>query len=326
MTAERRVRALVAAANRVARDESVVAALVGPLSRAGVELALREHLELTPTDGEIAQLLANAPPETERATVILASNVFVGALRAAAVAAASAPHVELRPSRREPTFAEALVTAVGEDWLTLSSARELRTTRGAVHVYGRERTVQVVKAAVPADVAIYVHGPGFSAAYVDGDPIEAARLVAADVVPFDQRGCLSPRVTFVDGDATAFAQALDRELARAIPRGALEDEERAAWRRYLDTWTVAGATVHAGAAHAVVLAGAFSLAPVGRAMHVVPSTRAAMLETLTPCADRLVALAGTPSPFAHVRQAPLGRLQKPPFDGPVDLRALAPRH
>ncbi len=334
--AETRVRLLVAAANQIATDEALIAALTaeGPLSRGGVVLALRSHLELDPSDAEIAALLATRLPAVPEATVILAANVFVAALRALAVAAASAERVRVRPSRRNPRFATALVhaaRALGADWISVHTTRDPSTIRGAVHVYGRADTVTAVQAAVAPDVTVYAHGPGFSVASVDTD--DAAPLVARDMVPFDQRGCLSPRITYVLGTERArrFAAELARELASSrVPRGALDAAEHAEWTRYVDTWTMAAHDLHGGADHVVVVTDGtapFALAPVGRAMHVIAIDSRAQLElALLPFASQLVAVAGaaplTARAFAHVRHAALGCLQRPPFDGPVDLRAV----
>jgi hypothetical protein len=334
MNAQARVRLLVHAANRVAHDPEAIDALTahGPLSRGGVELALREHLELTPSDAEIAQLLAAAPSHTEHTTVILAANVFVGALRALAVAAASSAHVHVRPSRRDPLFATALVQAartLGAEWISLHTARDLKDVRGAVHVYGRADTVAAVRAGVGPEIAVYAHGPGFSVAWVDTD--DAAPLLARDIVPFDQRGCLSPRVTYVLGEerARSFAASLSRELGSSpVPRGALDEAEKAEWTRYVDTWAMAALDLHEGSEHVVVVTDAaapFALAPVGRAMHVVVLEAAEQLAIpLTPFESQLVAIAGAPESLrlARVRRCALGHLQRPPFDGPVDLRAL----
>ncbi len=338
MSAEARVRLLVHAANLVANDAHIVDALAaqGPLSRAGVELALREHLELSPSDQEIAQLVATPFPRTAHTTVVLAANVFVAALRALAVAAVSADRVHVRPSTRDPEFASALVhtaRALGADWLAL--ATNLRDVRGAVHVYGRSETIASIRAAVGPDVVVYAHGPGFSLAWVDSgdDPREAAALVARDMIPFDQRGCLSPRVVSVEGQALAreLTAALHAALAACpIPRGTLDASEKAAWNRYLDTCTMAGLEIHEGAEHVVVFArDHVTLAPIGRAMHVVALESAHELaEVLWPTRAQTVAVAATSlelptRAFVHVRRCALGELQRPRFDGPVDLRVLA---
>lgn len=332
-----RLELLYAAADALRGDAALRDALCAHsgLSRAGVELALREHLE---HDLAEAQRSLRSLPHTDETTVILAANVFVAAFRALVVAAISADRVYVRSSRREPVFAAALVHCArerGASWLELDPRRELTQMRGAVHVYGRDETVQAVRAAIPPGVTLYAHGPGFSAVWIAaGDPLDVA-AVARDVIPFDQRGCLSPRLVCVEGleRATQFAAALHDELAEAerrVPRGRLDDAERIEWARYVATWTMAADAVHEADAHVVVLATAdapAAIAPIGRAMHVVavPDAKVAgaLLQRVAP---QLVAVASAgelPVRLPHVRRAALGRLQRPPMDGPVDLRVIA---
>lgn len=336
-----RIALLYAAADRLRHDAALIAPLRActGLSDAGVRLALERHLERD-VDEARSGLAHSRFARTNEATVILSANVFVAAFRAILVAATSADLVRVRASRREPVFAAALIRAaheLGADWLQLDADRELHTLRDVVHVYGRAETVQAVQNGVPRDVTVYAHGPGFSAVWLSPDAAlePAAVLVADDMVPFDQRGCLSPRLTFVEeeGRALTFAAALHAELERreaSVPRGQLDEHERAEWHRYAATWTMAGQAVHETKRHLVVVAAAEAppaIAPIGRAMHVVAAPSAAYVgAALARVSSRLVALASdAPArlpPLQHVRLARLGQLQRPPMDGPVDLRVV----
>src|SRR5947208_1856994 len=102
------VRSVLAAAAKVARDPAIVAPLAAStgLSREGVELALARHVETSATDEDIASLLAYAG-RTSHVHVVLSANVFVAAVRALAIAIAAGERVTVKPSRREPVFAEA---------------------------------------------------------------------------------------------------------------------------------------------------------------------------------------------------------------------------
>src|SRR5690242_6220298 len=107
----RDVRALVVAARAVAhRRAAFVPSIVEStgLSAAGVELAFTRHLELDPTDEELRALVERAG-DAPAVAVILSANVFIGALRAVALARAASEDVVVRPSRRDPAFARALV-------------------------------------------------------------------------------------------------------------------------------------------------------------------------------------------------------------------------
>lgn len=315
-----RVEAVIAAARRVAADPSLVPALVAStgLSREGVELALAKHLELAPTDAELTQLLARTA-EVTAVTVILSANVFVGALRALAIAAAAAPRVTVRPSRREALFATRLVAALPGMQLAPDLAVE-DVGEGELHVYGRDETIADVRAR--AQVPVRGHGAGMGVAWVT-TPDGAARL-ADDVVAFDQRGCLSPRVAFVQGDAAACARALHEALAASpVPRGALLPAERAEAERWRATMTYAGELL-GGPGHAIAL-GPLVVPPPGRHVQLVPVKDHDEAVALLAPLRRFVTTLGTDDdarlapPWARV--ARLGAMQRPPLDGPVDLRS-----
>lgn len=328
-----------AAADVVAGRAFLAPAIVDStgLSPEGVELALTRHVEVDATDDDLSRLVDAAGDEPE-VRVILAANVFVGALRAIALARAAAPRVIVRPSRRDPTFARALVSAAEDPGVTLVDDLDpSEADRGALHVYGRDETIADVRAR--ARVRVVAHASGMGAALVEaGDDLSrAAGLLADDVVPFDQRGCLSPRVALVEGDddrARAFADALHEALeayADRVPRGPLSGDDRAASGRYVATMTYASSAL-VGRQHAVGV-GPFGaplvLPPPHRHVHVAPFRDAAhAVALLAPLAKGLITLGALDTSAAraiapsHARVAPLGAMQRPPLDGPVDLRAV----
>lgn len=320
------LRRIVDAAKEIAADPALVGKLVlaTGLSEAGVRLALDQHLEVDATDAELEALRAKVSPAS-RVHVILSANVFVGALRALVLARAAATQVTVRPSRREPVFATALVEALADPAVTLS---EREPDEGELHVYGRDETIAAIRART--SLVVRAHGAGMGVAYVPADadlPATAAR-VAADVVPFDQRGCLSPRIVFVEGDPEALADALAEALAareRDVPRGALTGAERAELERWADSVAFAG-TLRRGPAWAVAVAEVPALPPPGRHVLVLPWRGARSLEPMA----RYVVAVGAPTAEAarriappHARVSRLGEMQKPRLDGPVDLRDLA---
>jgi hypothetical protein len=296
------------------------------LSREGVELALARHLETSATDEELASLVRRAG-HAESVLVILSANVFVAALRAIAVARAASERVVVRPSRREPVFARALVRALASPSVTIDEAAD-PSAFAEVHVYGRDETIARVRAAA-GSARVHGHGAGMGVAFVGAPTGEAAEALAADVVPFDQRGCLSPRVALVAGDAGAFARALHSALAawRAkVPRGAIGPEEAAEAARYAATVAYAGELLEAHD-HTIGVAGTLLVPPPGRCVHVarVASAEAARA-LLAPIAKYVVTLGAANAREAsliappHARPARLGEMQRPPLDGPVDLR------
>lgn len=335
------VRAVVAAARAVAdRRGALTAAMVAStgLSAAGVELALTRHLELDASDAELRRLVAHAG-EAPRVAVILSANVFVGALRAIAIARAASADVVVRPSRRDPIFARALVEAASDPAIRFDEALDVAAVEeGEVHVYGHDATIARVRARLRPNVRLVGHGSGMGVAWITrgADVAAAARALATDVIAFDQRGCLSPRVALVEerraGRAETFAEALHEELERLgidVPRGPLPPEERAASDRYVATMTYAARAL-VGTQHAIGIAppGAPMVpCPAYRHVHVAScATEADMRALLGPLARSIVAFGSDDEARARrlaprwARVSALGQMQRPRLDGPVDLR------
>ena len=319
------LRRILEVAREVAAEPALVPKLVAStgLSEAGVRLALAEHLEVDATDAELEALRATVTPAS-RVHVVLSANVFVGALRALVLARAASPHVTVRPSRRDPAFATALVDALADPDITLSDAEP---TEGELHVYGRDETIEAFRART--SLVVRGHGAGMGIAYVPAasDLRVSAERVAADVVPFDQRGCLSPRIVFVEGEPEAFADALAEALAAReliVPRGSLTPAERAELERWADSVAFAG-TLRRGPSWAVAVAGSSALPPPGRHVLVTPWAGERTLDRIA----RHVVAVGAPTldaarlvAPAHARVSLLGQMQKPRLDGPVDRRYL----
>lgn len=315
----------------------ILPAAVG-LSSQNVELCLSECLEIAPAEAELRELCRNVPL-APAAHVLLSANVFVGAHRAIAVALAASERVYVRPSRREPQMARLL----HEAGAPIHIVDALRPEPGDhVWAYGSDETLLELRDTLPDGVTLHAHGSGFGVALIQAASraeLEAAALaLARDVVPFDQRGCLSPRVAFVLRDAAAardFAEALSESLAsftERVPRGPLSEEERAAERRYRDLATYSGESF-AGRDYAVSVreeepGEALLIPPIGRNVHVVSTADwTARLEMLG-ASLTAVGVAGPEAlrervsacmPAARVSE--LGRMQRPPLDGPVDRRA-----
>ncbi len=238
--------------DRFGQEVRAALAATSGLSAEGIELALAEHLETHPTSAHLDALLA-AAGTAPRCHVVLAANVCTAALRALAVAVATAPTVFVRPSRRDPGLAVLLVRALGAE-PAFAAAGGVITGVDAMapapgdelHIHGSDATVRELTASSAPGVVVRGHGTGLGVAVIGaGDPVEAtAAAVARDVVPFDQRGCLSPRVVLVEGDsahAAAFARALHlalADLSTRVPRGPLDPATSAEIALYR-------ATVHA---------------------------------------------------------------------------------
>lgn len=319
------------------------------LSPQGVALGLSEHVETTASDEELDRLLAWAG-EAPRVHVVLSANVFVAAVRAIALAVAAAPEVLVKPSRREPIVAALLARALceaggprggtrGRGGQRIEIVESLVARDGDhVHAYGSDASLRAIRAALPPGVRLRAHGTGFGVAVIDAgsDPERAADELAADVVPFDQRGCLSPRIALVAarGDPLRLAAALGTALARRgerVPRGALDADERTAAAMWRDTLAMTG-ELFEGESYAVGFdpaPRALTLPPTGRHVHVAVVDPLRVEALLAPLAGAITTVGrAIDGPLARAvgslapraRAAVLGRMQKPPLDGPVDRR------
>lgn len=311
------------------------------LSREGVELALAHHLETGASESELASFIRSAK-QAPRASVVLSANVCTSALRAIAFGLATAPRVFVKPSRRDPVLAE-LVTA------EFSSLTRVTDTESALaplepgdelHVYGHDATVAALaREASSRGLVFRGHGAGFGVALVarSADLEKAAAALARDLVPFDGRGCLSPRLALVEGDgarACEFARFVHAELSRwgtRVPRGALTTPEREELVLYRRAQELIG-QVAEGEHHLVACdpePQLLSPAPPHRAVGVAPIHAEVLAELLGPWSSFIttLGLAGSTELLEglallapHARRSELGSMQTPPFDGPVDLR------
>ncbi len=350
-----RVRAVVAIGKRVSDPRDPLGRRArteltdsSHLSREGVELALRNHLETDPSDDELSTLLERTRVAT-RCHVVLSAQVCVGALRALALGVASSRRVFVKPSRRDPVLARLFVRELRASGSFVSAGGEVHETSSLevtagdlVHAYGSDATLASLRASIPEGVELSGHGSGFGLAVVEprDDLVAAATQLSEDVAPFDQRGCLSPRLALVGGDVTRarrFAGELDLALARIareIPLGRLDADEVAERARYVEIMRATG-EAFVGPSNVVGFdpdPEALWLGPACRVVHVVPMALESLQRLLSPLAPHVTSLgfAAEAGPLlgasrlvcAGARIAPLGRMQRPPLDGPVDLREV----
>lgn len=313
------------------------------LSPEGIELALAEHLETTASVEDRRSLRAWCEP-SDRCIVVLSAHVCVAALRAIALAIESAPRVFVRASRRDPVLATILVRELAARGVAISMIQDVTEIARAgdqVHAYGSSAALAAIHAALPPEVRFRAHGPGMGVAVIgpDADLEPAAESLARDIVPFDQRGCLSPRVAFIEGEerGIAFAEALHRALTSAaerVPPSALDASTRAELSRFRATIQAVAVAHHGQSDHMVALVSGLSdlpIPPSARSLllvHVGPGELAVHLKRLS----RWLTTAGTSDEFAassvanalHPARKPritqLGLMQRPPLDGPVDRR------
>ena len=179
-----------------------------------------------------ARVTARHAGTASRVTVILSANVFVAALRAIAIARAAAPEVVVRPSRRDPTRARA---RLGRGGTRHRHRRELSTSPCSIAARSTSTgATTIADLRAKATIPVRGHGSGMGIAWIfAADLAAAARDLADDVVVFDQRGCLSPRIALVEGDdaypnSAIYPRGSSKRLEGIVRRGAVPVEERAA--------------------------------------------------------------------------------------------------
>lgn len=317
------------------------------LSQEGVSLALSSYLETEPSEADLDALLGHVG-DAPRTHVVLSANVCTAPLRAIALAVATSPRVLLRPSRRDPVLAELFVAALAADraFAALGGSVELVSEIAPepgdeAHLYGADASIAAIEARFAPGVLVRGHGTGLGLALVSSSASldEAALRIAEDTVVFDQRGCLSPRFVLVEGEpegAVRLGLALDAaltEAAKRVPRGALDDAMKAEIAMYGASMQALGRFVerpsHAIGVDEDPCPRALVLAPPARLVHVA-SARLGDAQRLVEYWARFVTVLGKSDassfceaiasrlPFA--RHVGLGAMQRPPLDGPVDLR------
>lgn len=295
---------------------------------------------------------------------ILAGNLAGAAAVPLALGLTVKSSVLLKAASGDRVFPELFVRSVADTdpelgacaaavyWRGGDAASEKRAFAAAelVVASGSDASVDALRARCPA--RFIGHGHRASVAVIGreilADPTRAtaaADALALDISVWDQRGCLSPHVCFIEGQfedaqrfGTAVAAALDAWATR-LPPGTLTLDERAAVRRFRDETEWLGlsgrpATLFASrdsADWSVAIEGeaAFRPTPLCRSLRVCPVASLEELPTiLAPVAHVLAAagiavdgermprlqriLAGARVPWTPA----LGRMQRPPLEWP----------
>jgi hypothetical protein len=227
-----------------------------------VEWGLRTTLDtLKPASLRAVASAASADGRTPISflSVVLAGNLFTASVRPIMVPLLLGVPVLAKVASRDRLFPTMLREALRRADPDLGSALELVSFPGgdskleavfveaatAIAVFGSDDTVSAVRRRHP-ERAVIEHGHGVSAAYCGREALcadqtdETIRALALDVCAYDQRGCLSPQVIYVDANTDAcerFAKRLARDglepFETVLPRGPLPPEVGAAqaqWR------------------------------------------------------------------------------------------------
>jgi hypothetical protein len=291
--------------------------------------------------------------------VVLAGNVFTAAARALAVPLLFGVPVVAKTASDDAAFVRGLHAALSQvdpelgrafSYFELGSEDEIRTQllfeqADIVSVFGGDDTLNTIRGQLSATVSFVGHGHGLGAAFVDRGALcdesrarAAASQLALDVAAYDQRGCMSPLVTWVTEGQPVSGQDFARyvfealsQLAQQLPRGPLPTASASAQLSFRGIAALRG-TVFEGEGHAVTYEGRAPLriAPGYRNLQVLDvAGREALADKLAPLGVHLkcLGIAGVDEPDALVRDLParvaprvcaLGSMQTPKLDALQD--------
>ncbi len=331
--------ALATAAVRWRTDPALAAALPAAAGLSPAMVAAVLPLAAEPLDADAMAALVEdelgagaadggAPDGPALVVQILASNVPALAVPAIALACLAGVATVVKSGRADPLSAPAFhralaavdpalaATVVPADWRGGDRRVEDAVLARAdlVVASGHDATLAALAARTHAPLVAYGTRTSLAAVGRDAPPAAAAHL-ALDAALYDQRGCLSPREVWVEGDADGFAARLTaalRGLAADLPPGPAGLTERAAERIAADEAEWRGARVVAAGGRALVV-------------HAIDSL-AALASRLAPGTVECVGVAGARLDAATLRRAgvarlcPLGRMQRPRLSWPRGQR------
>jgi len=362
--------------SELAREARGVLASGSGLSEPMVAWALESAL--APLTFEALCALERSPPAPHASAVrarpgrlcvvVLAGNVVTGAARAVGLPLLFGWPVLAKASSGDDALARLLEAALaesdpelGDAYRVVSYPAEQQTLNAAlfeqadaVAVYGSDRTVNDIRAQLSATVGFIPHGHGLGAAFVARGALLsretaqlAARGLALDVAAYDQRGCLSPHLAWVERGGLIspahFAELVHAELSllrTTLPRGVLPLEAASAQLSWRGIGAMRGTLLEGdGFAVSCEEAGPLRVSPGYRNLQLIALEDAAQLPAkLAPLGvhlkclgfagapetsrGELAALARTLPARVAPRVCPVGQMQRPPVDALHD--ALAP--
>jgi hypothetical protein len=301
------------------------------VARAGLKAEFDAWMAPGATD-RVLEELEGVPISRRPDTVLVlgAATLPVSTLRAALMARLLGARVLLKPATGQEGLASILAEAdagVVPTCFRSSDAAALGGAMGqadAVVVLGGDDTLGAIRARLSPHQAFVGYGHRVSAAHL-AEPSQAdLEGLAADLLAWDGRGCLSPQVVWTDGDLEETGTALAGALTRAEVELPFEPSPGMAHARYVARClgAIGGQVIESETA--VVVIGdspAFVPSPGGRLIHVLPDDGApwdALGEGLSSlgCSEASRALPA----HGSVRRCALGSLQRPPLDWPHDGR------
>jgi hypothetical protein len=289
---------------------------------------MTEHAMLALTQ-DARKAIDRAPDPIAMLSVILAGNVFTASVRGIVVPLMFG-------------VAMSLVAFPGGD---IEREAALVESAEAVSVYGSDETVSAMAARI-GDIPLLAHGHGVSVAYCGAAALDDAHIestiehLSLDICAYDQRGCLSPQLVYVDDtphrSATDFAERLAERglgpMSRTLPRGPLPVLVGAAQAQWRGIAEVEGALLR-GDTFAVSIHAAEPIrwSPGFRNVTLVPVRGLDdALRAMQPIGASLKCVGADPASISEVQtrlaRSPtlsayactLGAMQTPPLDAPAD--------
>jgi len=330
-----------------------------------VEWAVRTTLD-TMTDDAMLALAQDARKEVdsrldpiEMLSVVLAGNVFTASVRGIVVPLLFGVPVLVKASSKETLFPAMLRDALRATDSGLGAAISLVAFQGgdvereaalvdsaeAVSVYGGDATVEAMAVRL-GSTPLIAHGHGVSVAYCGHNALEDAHIghtissLSLDICAYDQRGCLSPQVVYVeetpDLSAVAFAARFAKEglgpLSRTLPRGPLPVSVGAVQTQWRGMAEVEGSLV-GGDTYAVSVHEAQPIrwSPGFRNVTVSPVRGLdEALQAMQPIGSNLKCVGADPASIPELQArltdssdlsayaCTIGTMQTPSFDAPAD--------
>ena len=354
-----------AALNRHAGQAGPTLGEATGLSAAMVDWASRTTLNTIREDTLLA-LARTASRESEPPSapiammaVVLAGNVFTASVRGIFVPLLLGVPVLVKASSKERAFPAMLRDALRRANANLGTAVEIVAFSGgdvecetalveraaAVSVYGSDETVAAIASRV-GHGSIIPHGHGVSVAYCSAEALSGTQRgdtianLALDICAYDQRGCLSPQLIFIEAaterSARDFAAGLAEEglepMNRTLPRGRLPASigaEQAQWRGVAE---VEGTLIR-GTSYGLAIRSAQAIrwSPGYRNATIVPvRTIDEAFDAIEPIGASLKCVGTDPASISNVSArlaesgplrayaCALGSMQTPAVDAPAD--------
>ncbi|MEZ4267872.1 MAG: acyl-CoA reductase [Myxococcota bacterium] len=318
-------------AGRALLDATVAIGFSEPVARAGLNAELE-----TWTDDAFSLVRSELPDDLKPARrpqtvlIIAASTLPASTLRAVLMARLLGARVLLKPASGQAAIADAIALADPDVQVRAFASTDLESLDRAIAdadsvvALGGDRTIQELRARVPFAKGFAGYGHRLSVAWLSRfDEADAVKL-ARDLCAWDQAGCLSPQVAWVEGDLDAASERLAealREVERALPMTL--PPEAASMRHAMRAF--ADMSGHAHITETALVAAlpipSFRPSPGFRALWMLPADDASIRSIAS-----MISTIGTDAPArcefmpAGIRRCELGDMQRPPLTWQHDGR------